>query len=119
MLTFPNIKAPGVSAALGCSESYKETLQDSTITTTTDANYKKTRPRATRMPGSWTFSWVAMSDADFKILREFFKAVGKSAAFQWTNPMYDTVHVVRLTGEWNWQYNYPVGWQGSLTFEEV
>ena len=119
MLTFPNIKPPGTSVATNCSGSFKETMQESSIITTTDANYKKTRPRATRMPAAWTFSWIAMSDADFKKVRDFFLAVGKHTSFLWTNPIDDAVHTVRITSEWSWQYNYPIGWQGSLSFEEV
>ena len=70
MLSFPDIE-PNISAADSCGDSYKMSIKDSTISTTTDAHYKQTRPRTTRMVAVWSFSWVALSDDDFSRITDF------------------------------------------------
>lgn len=119
MYTFPTISAPNISSATNCGESYTEAIADSTITSTTDANYKITRPRTTRMISTWSFAWVGLSDADYQLLKAFWRQVGKFASFNWTNPIDGLVHVVRFASDFSWQENYPTGWQGTLQFEEV
>lgn len=119
MLTFPDIE-PNISAASGCGDSYKMSIKDSTVSTTTDANYKHTRPRATRMLTAWSFSWVALSDDDFNAVTTFFRKVGTFQKFLFKNPMDGTVYTVRFAEALtDWQYVFPYGWQGSLKFEEV
>ena len=119
MLSFPDIE-PNISAADSCGDSYKMSIKDSTISTTTDANYKQTRPRTTRMIVMWSFSWVALSDDDFSRITDFFRKVGTFQKFEFKNPIDGKLCIVRfaelLT---NWQYVHPYGWQGSLIFEEV
>ncbi|WP_196603001.1 hypothetical protein [Pectinatus frisingensis] len=119
MNTFPEIAAPNISSASNCSESFTENIADSTISTTTDANYKITRPRTTKMISTWSFSWVALSDDDYALLKTFWKQVGKFAPFSWTNPIDGQSYVVRFSGDFSFQHNHPAGWQGTLKFEEV
>jgi hypothetical protein len=113
MLIFPEISEPTITGG-----SYTEDFKDSTISTTTDANYTVTRPRATRMPGVWTFTWVAMPYDDYYKFIEFYKKVGKSEKFIWVNPIDLKQYIVRITEKGKWQW-LPYGWQGSVTFEEV
>lgn len=117
--TFPNVGEPNISSATNSGDSYKVKSQDSTISTTSDANYKKTRPRTTRMVRTWTFSWVAMSNEKYALLMDFWNHVGTFQQFEWTNPIDNEVYVVRFAEPFEWQENYPYGWQGSLKFEEV
>lgn len=118
MLNFPNIAEPNIPGASNCGSSFTEDLKDSTISTTTDANYTITRARTTRVIGSWVFSWVGMSESDYALLRAFYKQVGKSEKFSWINPIDGQTYTVRITEKGKWQW-YPYGWQGSMTFEEV
>lgn len=119
MLSFPDIAMPNISSATNCQDSYKEKIADSVISTTTDANYKQTRPRTTKMIGSWSFSWVGLSEKDYTILKTFFKTVGRFTPFTWINPIDNQEYTVRITSEWSWQEVFPIGWQGSIAFEEV
>lgn len=118
MLTFPALE-PNISTATNCAESYTENVQDSAITTTTDANYKITRPRTTKMLKSWSFSWVALSDTDYATINEFWQKVGTFEMFNWVNPIDGKVYIVRFTEAFSFQYVHPAGWQGTLKFEEV
>ena len=118
MLNFPGIE-PNIASADNCGDSYKMTIKDSTISTSTDANYKHTRPRTTRMIREFTFSWVALSDADYLLLTDFYMQVGTFQAFAWVNPMDDQTYTVRFSENLDWQHIYPYGWTGSLKFEEV
>ena len=95
-------------------------IKDSTISTTTDAHYKQTRPRTTRMVAVWSFSWVALSDDDFFRITDFFRKVGTFQKFEFKNPIDGKLCIVRFAEPLtNWQYVHPYGWQGSLKFEEV
>ena len=119
MLSFPDIE-PNISAADSCGDSYKMSIKDSTVSTTTDANYKQTRPRTTRMIVTWSFSWVALSDEDFSSITDFFRKVGTFQKFEFKNPATNKSMTVRFSEPLtNWQYVHPYGWQGSLKFEEV
>ena len=119
MLSFPDIE-PNISAADFCGDSYKMSIKDSTISTTTDANYKQTRPRTTRMIVTWSFSWVALSDDDCSRIADFFRKVGTFQKFEFKNPIDGKLCIVRFAEPLtNWQYVHPYGWQGSLKFEEV
>ena len=118
--TFPtDFPEPNIASVSGAGDSYKDKLQDSTISVTSDANYKKTRPRTTRMVETWTYAWVGVSKADFDKLKNFFWQVGTYQQFQWTDWNTGTAHVVRFIEALEWQENHPYGWQGVLKFEEV
>lgn len=116
---FPDIGTPKVASATNCGDSYKLEIQDSTISTTSDANYKHTRPRTTRMLRTWTFVWNSVSESDYRKLQEFYMKVGTFQQFEWTNPMDGNNYAVRFTESLNWQEYYPYGWRGTLKFEEV
>ena len=94
---------------------------DSTISTTTDANYTITRPRATRKPQKWTFGYKAVSDEDYNTFDAFYQLVGMSEMFYFTplvGPTAGERSTVRITAKGDWQ-RYFTGWQGTLTFQEV
>lgn len=116
---FPDIGEPNISKATGTGDSFKVKSQDSTISTTSDANYKKTRPRTTRMIRTWTFAWNCRTPAQYGALMDFWNQVGTFQAFEWKCPIDNEVYVVRFASPFEWQENYPYGWQGSLRFEEV
>ena len=118
--TFPtDFPEPNIASSSGAGDSYKDKMQDSTISVTSDANYKKTRPRTTRMVETWTYTWVGVNDADFAKLQAFFRQVGTFQQFAWRDWNTKKDHVVRFIEALEWQENYPYGWQGSLKFEEV
>lgn len=118
--TFPtDFPEPNIASVSGAGDSYKDKLQDSTISVTSDANYKKTRPRTTRMIETWTYAWVAVSAADYAKLKSFFRQVGTFQQFEWTDWNSGETHVVRFADVLEWQENFPIGWQGALKFEEV
>lgn len=118
--TFPtDFPEPNIASTSGAGDSYKDKLQDSTISVTSDANYKKTRPRTTRMVETWTYAWVGVSKADFDKLKAFFRQVGTYQQFAWTDWNTKEAHVVRFIEALEWQENHPYGWQGVLKFEEV
>ena len=121
MLTFPvTFPRPNIPTTSGCGNSCKLSIKDSTITTETDANYKLTRPRTTRMLRTWTFAWKAVPAEDMQRLLDFFAKVGTFNSFEMRNWLDGKVHEVRFAEPLqDWQGNYPVGWQGSLKFEEV
>lgn len=116
---FPDIGLPRVARATNAGESYKMQVQDSTISTTTDAHYKHTRPRTTRMIRTWTFAFNAISQEKYQILLEFFYQVGTFQSFEWRNWIDNKVYSVRFAEILSWQENYPFGWHGTLKFEEV
>lgn len=117
--TFPDIAAPILPRAENGSSSFGEKLSDSTIESICDGGYKLTRPRHTRVTGTWTFAWNALSTEDYKKIRGFYEKVQNSMSFTWTNPLDGETYTVRFTGNWSWIYDFPVGWRGTLTFEEV
>jgi len=115
--SFPHPKVPKTS---GCGNSYKMSVKDSTITTETDANYKLTRPRTTRMRRTWMFAWKAVSAEDMKRLLNFFTKVGTFDSFILRNWIDGRDYEVRFAEPLqDWQEDYPIGWYGSLKFEEV
>ena len=121
MLTFP-IDFPQPIIPEVDSGSFKEDYADSTIATATDAGYKKTRPRASRMPGTWSYSWRAVSDEDYQRLIDFWFAVHGTADMFYFTPYYgpaaDQQKIVRFASKGDWQ-PYHEGYRGSLTLEEV
>nr|DAH62229.1 MAG TPA: minor tail protein [Caudoviricetes sp.] len=119
--TFPeDFPEPRIPWSTNAGDSYKLSIQDSTITTTSDANYKHTRPRTTRMIHTWTFAWTRVTAADFAKLQAFWLQVGTFQQFAWKNWMDGKTYSVRFsTSPFSWQEDYPHGWQGTLAFEEV
>lgn len=114
---FPDIKWPVVPEAVA--DSYAEDFPDSTISTTTDAKYKITRPRASRMPGTWDYSWVALPPGDYNKLIAFWKEVnGTAGMFLWTEYVSGEQKTVRFSAKGKWK-QYARGWNGNLSFEEV
>jgi hypothetical protein len=104
------------------SNSFKEDFKDSTISSTTDANYKITRPRATRLPGAWTYSWRGVSDTEYLTLINFWNSVNGTAGMFLFTPFYgphaETQVMVRFSAKGDWQ-SYHEGYRGTLSFEEV
>lgn len=120
MLSFPDITEPNTNNAENCSESYKMSYNDNTISSSTDAGYKLTRARNTRFIKTYTFSWFALSDDEYLTLLKFYEKVGTFEIFKFTNWIDEKTYEVRFAESLKeWQYNHPVGWQGSLSFEEV
>lgn len=119
--TFPtNFPAPVLPEVE--SDSFKEDFKDSTITTTTDANYTITRPRATRKIASWSYSFRAISQEDYTTFINFWLLVGKHSMF-WFTPFTGstgagTAKLVRFTAKDAWQ-PFQEGWRGGFTVEEV
>lgn len=120
MLTFP-VDFPIPLYPESDSNSAKHDRKDSTVSSTTDANYTITRPRATRRPQKWKYAWTGISDAKYNVLDLFWQQVGMSEMFlftPWTGPTAGMQSVVRITEKGDWQ-RYFTGWRGSLSFEEV
>lgn len=119
MDTFPTDIEPNISSATGCSDSYRWKVEDSTISTQTDAGYKHTRSRNTRMIQSFTFSWVAVPKKKFQRLLSFYKQHGTFKSFYFVHPLDGKTYTVRFAKQMEWQYQHPYGWTGSFCFEEV
>ena len=103
------------------SNSAKYKRKDSTISSTTTANYTITRPRATRKPRQWTYTWKLIANSKYIELDNFFQQVGMSQMFlftPWNGPTAGLQTTVRITVMDDWQ-EYITGWAGSITFEEV
>jgi hypothetical protein len=114
---FPDITLPVIPEA--ANNSFQEDFPDSTISSTTDAKYKITRPRATRMPGAWDYSWVGLSSMEYAALVLFWKQVnGTAGMFLWKEPISGQQKIVRFSAKGKWT-QYHEGWRGSLSFEEV
>lgn len=119
MLTFPTLPTP--LSPESDTNSAKHDRVDSTIITTTDANYIVSRPRATRRPQKWTLAWHCLTDEQYNTLDVFYAAVGLSEMFYFTPPFGPTAGtqtIVRIATKAEWQ-RYFAGWQGSITFQEV
>lgn len=119
MDTFPSIAAPVIPNATNSGDTYKGTESDSTIVSQSDANYKKTRARATRMIQTRTYVWTHLSDADFATLKSFWELVGTAVSFSFTDFMDGNVYEMRFSDKFAWRYNPPYGYIVSLAFEEV
>ena len=99
LLKFPDIGRPKLPTASNSGSSHLVSVQDSTIATTSDAGYKHTRPRTTRMIRTYTFTWNAVPEELMKKLLE-------------------ETHTVRFSEPLSYQYSYP-GYRFTLKFEEV
>lgn len=117
MLIFPDIE-PNLASASNSGSSYKEEWVDSTIESTTDALYKKTRPRTTRTIRRWSFSWVGLEDEKYRKITDFYQQVTTAQQFLFLNPIDGNTYTVRIKEMSAWQW-YVYGWQGSIVFEEV
>lgn len=121
MNSFPadKIPHPVVQLATNAGDTYIEKMTDSTIESKTDAGYRITRPRNTRSPRVFSYSWTCLTEAQKNILREFWRKVRKSDKFQFTDYDSGDVCTVRFTSDWECHYSHPEGYYLSLTFEEV
>lgn len=119
LLRFPDIKEPIIPGASNAGNTYTETIGVSTISTTTDANYKITRPRTTRTISTWQYTWSSLSQEDYEKLKTFFKKVRTSEEFIFRNYIDGKDYTVRFKDEFSFKHDYPYGWYGALTFEEV
>lgn len=121
ILTFPTDFPQPVSPEAE-SSSYKEDFKESTIKTETDANYVVSRPRATRMPGMWTYSWRGVTAEEYAELITFWKNVGGTANYFYFTPWFSAIQttqtMARFTLKGDWQL-YAEGYRGTLSFEEV
>ena len=118
MLKFPDIGRPKLPTASNGGSSHLVSVQDSTITTTSDANYKHTRPRTTRMIRTYTFTWNAVSEENMKKLLDFYRKVGTFQSFSFTDWDMNETHTARFADALSYQYSYP-GYRFTLKFEEV
>lgn len=118
--TFPtDFPKPVVPFAGNSGNTYQMDIADSTITSTTDANYKITRPRTTRVIHTFTYTWTHLSDDDFNKLRTFWETVRTSESFSFANYSDGKTYNVRFSGAFSFKHDFPLGWYGSLVFEEV
>lgn len=117
-LKFPDIGRPCLPTAANSGGSHTVNVQDSTVSTTSDANYKHTRPRTTRMVRTWTFVWVAVSEAQMKKLLDFYYKVGTFQSFSFVDWDLGETHTARFAEALSYQYSYP-GYRFTLKFEEV
>ena len=117
-LTFPDIGQPQLSVGSNCGSSFTVQMQDSTITTTSDANYKHTRPRTTRMITTWTYSWNRLKEEQKETLVAFFRQVGTFQSFMFTDWETEAAHEARFAEPLKYQFVYPC-YQVTLKFEEV
>lgn len=70
---------------------------DPTIRSETEAGYRITRKRFTRVPKKWDFKYTQMSNADKEALATFEESVGYgSGIFNWTHPVSSTQYIVRF-----------------------
>lgn len=113
------IPAPMSINASNIGDTYLESMSPSTISTESDGGYKQTRPRNTRVPSSWTYSWACLTDDEYKTLRNFYKSVGTAEMFSFTDYALGESHSVRFAEDWSGQYYQPTGWTVTLKFEEV
>ena len=118
LIKFPDIGNPCVPTASNSGSSHLVHVQDSTISTTSDANYKHTRPRTTRMVRTWTFTWIAVPEAKLKKLLDFYRRVGTFQSFSFVDWDLKETHTVRFAEALSYQFSYP-GYRFTLKFEEV
>lgn len=110
--SWPNISNP---------VKYKPIEVNNTISSPFEAGYKQTRPRFTRVPKSYRFSWNAMSDADVALLKTLWDSVNCHTAFTWTQLLSGATKTVRFASPPEWEKNgeLPFHWSVEVTLEEV
>jgi hypothetical protein len=117
---FPTtIQDPVVTRASDSGSTYTHSKADSTIESKVDAAYRMTRPRATRVINTYTYSWTGLTDTEYKTLCDFWDKVRKSEAFSFTDYQTGKALTVRFTNDFEFVYDHPFGWRGTLKFEEV
>lgn len=114
-----SLPSPVTQIADNAGDTHTITLKDSTITSETDAGYKQTRPRNTRIIETYSYSWTCLTDDQVKTVRDFFESVGTFDAFIFTDYSFGNKHAVRFADTPTLVYIHPVGWNVSLKFEEV
>lgn len=120
MLMFPNYLKPVIAEVQG--NSFKESYLDSTLITTTDANYKITRPRASRQIGTYEYSFRALSEEDYKKLFDFWIAVNGTADMFYFVPYHGVKAGEKIAVRFSKKFEaqqYVEGYRIDLTFEEV
>lgn len=91
---------------------------DPTISSKSEAGYRKTRQRHTRQPKRWHVVYMALSNTDKGTLEthEQERGVG-SASFSWTNPVNSTGYTVRFMGPV--RYRLAPAWEGGAISWDV
>lgn len=118
MTDFPNL-SKGQDAKY-----YSEKLSDVARKAETEGGYEITRPRFKRRPRKiFSTGFTNISNDDKLILENFWNQVyGGSSAFNWTNPINQTVILVRFDEELDFKYAGIGGihrWDVSIKLKEV
>ena len=107
---------PDVQLPLNCDE----TTEDPVVRTEFETGIVQTRPRYTRMRGTWALGWANMRGAHYRALRDFFRQMkGGALSFNWTHPRDGTAFEVRFKGALNARHTVMDCWSVSLTLEQV
>jgi phage-related protein len=97
-----------------------ETTEDPVIRTEFESGIAQTRPRYTRMRGTWALGWANMRGDDYRTLRTFYKQMkGGALSFNWTHPRDDDTYEVRFRGVLNSKHTVMDCWNVTLTLEQV
>ena len=76
----------------------EEELEDTTISSPTDAGYVITRQRYSRQRKTWTIRYKNLSADDKKDIEDFISTIdGGASAFYWTCPLDNVTYTVRFT----------------------
>jgi phage-related protein len=109
-------------ASLPLINSYEHTAaQDPVIRSQTEAGYRQTRPRFTRVPKKWHISYGDLSDADQATLEAFEVTVKYGAdLFTWTHPKTATQYSVRFAAPIKYKFTVTDSiWAAEFDLEEV
>jgi hypothetical protein len=76
-----------------------ESFDDPAIRTEMEGGYTNTRPRYTRIRGTWPLKWNALTETHYNTLKNFYKndTFGGSLFFSWTTPTDESTVNVRFT----------------------
>jgi phage-related protein len=97
-----------------------ETTEDPVIRTEFESGIVQTRPRYTRMRGTWSLVWANMRGADYRTLRAFYKQMkGGALSFNWTHPRDSAAFEVRFKGALNSKHTVMDCYSVTLTLEQV
>jgi hypothetical protein len=97
-----------------------ETMEDPVIRTEFESGIVQTRPRYTRMRGTWALGWANMRGADYRTLRNFYKQMkGGSLSFNWKHSRENVLHEVRFKGPFSAKHTIMDHWNVTLTLEQV
>lgn len=119
-INFPNIKAPAYPFGAKIEDvSLQSKMEDGTVVS---------RARFTRARETFILNWSALPDADYSLLRTFFKTTvkGGSESFNWTHPTVSgdpysgqTFTARFVAGDINFSNTAPGIWSGQITIQEV